>query len=556
MKLSDRIAGAIWGAFVADSLSLGVHWIYNPRHIARKAGRLTGPIAPIKGADKYHPHRTAGQFTHYGDQMLVLLQSVHKAGRWSRTDFSQRWKKMWDGYDGYIDKATKATLKEGQSGSDDLSGCARMAPLLLALGNGPESDFVTAAREQTLLTHGADVQPEASDFFARLLFATVHGQPVDKAIAAARGQAADPAQIDGWIAEAQGRLQDENPAQVVADLGAHCHIPGAVSATLYLLFKFGHSLEEALVENAMAGGDSAARGLLLGAILGGRDGREAIPDAWIEALDAGSEIASLLGQSSGPPAGRSRFTFTNAEGLTLDGALEAPRENPRGYAVFAHCFTCGKDIAAASRIARALAQHGVAVLRFDFTGLGNSDGDFANTHFSSNVSDLVAAAAALRDQYEAPTLLIGHSLGGAAVLAAAEDIPEVKGVVTIGAPSEPEHVTRLLAGSVEEIESDGQAQVNLAGRTFTIRREFLEDIEGHSLAEKIGRLRRSLLIMHSPIDKIVGIDNAGQIFTAAKHPKSFISLDQADHLLSNKRDSEFVAAVIAAWAERLLGSPA
>ena len=220
--------------------------------------------------------------------------------------------------------------------------------------------------------------------------------------------------------------------------------------------------------------------------------------------------------------------------------------------MFAHCFTCGKDVAAATRIARGLARRGIAVLRFDFTGLGNSDGDFANTHFSSNVADLVAAADALRDRLEAPRLLIGHSLGGAAVLAAAHLIPEVTGVVTIGAPADPAHVEKLLVGSREEIDREGQAAVKLAGRTFTIRREFLADIRDQMQPERIAGLRRALLVMHSPVDAVVGVDNARQIFKAARHPKSFLSLDQADHLLSKRADSDFVAAVIAAWGERLL----
>jgi putative redox protein len=270
-------------------------------------------------------------------------------------------------------------------------------------------------------------------------------------------------------------------------------------------------------------------------------------------MEATGEVRTLLGQATRPTPGSSKFEFQNPEGLTLAGALEAPQDDIKGYAVFAHCFTCGKDIAAATRIARALAKRGIAVLRFDFTGLGNSDGDFANTHFSSNVGDLVAAANALRARFAAPALLVGHSLGGAAVLSAAHQMPEVKGVVTIGAPSEPSHVAHLLEGSREQIEAEGQAPVNLAGRTFTIRREFLEDIEEHTLADQIRGLRRPLMIMHSPVDKIVGVDNARQIFEAARHPKSFISLDQADHLLGKREDSEFVAAVIAAWGERLLG---
>lgn len=248
-----------------------------------------------------------------------------------------------------------------------------------------------------------------------------------------------------------------------------------------------------------------------------------------------------------------KVTFENASGHKLAALLDLPEgDEPFAYALFAHCFTCSKDIAAASRISRALAERGIAVLRFDFTGLGNSDGDFANTHFSSNVADLVAAADALRTRFEAPRLLVGHSLGGAAVLAAAHAIAEVQGVVTIAAPADPAHVEHLMTGSLEAIERDGQAEVDLAGRTFTIRREFLTDIREQMPVARLAELRRALLIMHSPVDTIVGIDNARRIFEAARHPKSFLSLDQADHLLGKRADSEFVAAVIAAWGQRLL----
>jgi putative redox protein len=553
MTLQDRIAGAVLGSFAADTLSLGVHWIYNPERIARKVGRLEGPLDPLPGAAKYHPNRKRGQFTHYGDQMLVLLRSVAEDDGWSPDGFAQRWRAMWDDYDGYVDKATRSTLESGGSSSDDLAGAARLAPLLVPLADGDEDDFVAAARAQTALSHGDPALLEAGDFFARLLFAVSHGASVEDGLSRALDHAYDAFDGRGHLDAARAQLASASPAAVVAEFGAHCHVPGAVPSTLYLLLKFGHSLEEALVENAMAGGDNAARGLLLGAILGARDGVDAIPAAWLEAMVATDEIRGLLEGSAAPPAGGSRFAFPNAQGIELAGALETPRDTLRGYAVFAHCFTCGKDIAAASRIARALAQRGIAVLRFDFTGLGSSDGDFANTHFSSNVDDLVAAADALRARHAAPDLLIGHSLGGAAVLAAAHRVPEAKGVVTIGAPSEPDHVLHLLEGSRADIERDGQAPVNLAGRTFTIRREFLEDLERHTLAEHIAGLGRSLMIMHAPFDRIVGIDNARQIFEAAKHPKSFLSLDDADHLLSRREDAAYVGAVIAAWGERLLG---
>ena len=249
---------------------------------------------------------------------------------------------------------------------------------------------------------------------------------------------------------------------------------------------------------------------------------------------------------------RDKFTFANSNGEQLAALLERPRDEARAYALFAHCFTCSKDIAAAARVTRALAAHGIATLRFDFTGLGNSEGDFANSNFSSNVSDLIAAANALRERFEAPTILIGHSLGGAAVLAAAESVEQAKAVVTIGAPADPGHVSHLFADAIENIEASGEAQVQLAGRTFTVRKQFLEDLAAQRLHKKIAQLRKALLVLHAPLDDTVSIDNAAAIFQAARHPKSFISLDSADHLLSRAEDSRYVAETIAAWASRYL----
>jgi putative redox protein len=251
-----------------------------------------------------------------------------------------------------------------------------------------------------------------------------------------------------------------------------------------------------------------------------------------------------------------RFDFANTQGEWLAALLDLPDSPPRAYALFAHCFTCGKDALSAARIARGLTQRGIAVLRFDFTGLGTSDGEFANTNFSSNVADLLAAAEHLRRARAAPQLLIGHSLGGAAVLAAAVDLPDVRAVATIGAPSDPAHVTRLFGGRVPEIEARGDVEVTLAGRSFRVRRQFLEDVAQQKLGARIAHLRKALLVLHAPGDTIVGIDNASAIFSAAKHPKSFVSLDDADHLLSKPGDAAYAATVIAAWAERYVGSAA
>lgn len=248
-----------------------------------------------------------------------------------------------------------------------------------------------------------------------------------------------------------------------------------------------------------------------------------------------------------------RITFAGSGGEALAARLDTPPGAPIAYALFAHCFTCTKDIFAASRIAAALTGHGIAVLRFDFTGLGSSEGEFANTNFSSNVDDLVAAADFLRAGHAAPKLLIGHSLGGAAVLAAASRVPESEAVVTIGAPAEPAHVAHHMADARAEIEARGEAEVLLVGRPFRIKKQFLEDIEARKLEGDIGGLRKALLVFHAPRDTIVGIDNAARIFQAAKHPKSFVSLDGADHLLSKHEDAIYVAQVTAAWAERYLG---
>ncbi len=247
-----------------------------------------------------------------------------------------------------------------------------------------------------------------------------------------------------------------------------------------------------------------------------------------------------------------RFQFTGSEGQQLAAALDLPEHEPLAYALFAHCFTCGKDVLAAKRIAVALAAKGIAVLRFDFTGLGSSEGDFANSTFSSNVADLVRAADHLRETRKAPAILIGHSLGGAAILAAAVQIPEAKAVVTIAAPSDPAHVTGLFADRIEHIRKNGESEVSLAGRPFRIKREFLDDIAEHGLMAHVAKLHKALLVMHAPTDDTVGIDNATRIFVTAKHPKSFVSLAGADHLLTNKNDAAYVADVIAAWATRYL----
>ena len=243
-------------------------------------------------------------------------------------------------------------------------------------------------------------------------------------------------------------------------------------------------------------------------------------------------------------------TFPGAFGTSLAARLDAPAGPPLAYAIFAHCFTCSKESKAAAAISAALAEKGFAVLRFDFTGLGGSEGDFANTNFSSNVDDLVAAADFLRREHRAPALLVGHSLGGTAVLAAASRIPEAAAVATIGSPFDPDHVLGLIKDSVEKIDAEGDARVSIAGRDFWIKKQFLDDIRAQKIGAAVERLGKALMVMHSPRDAIVNIDNAARIFIAAKHPKSYVSLDPADHLLLRREDALYAGEVLAAWASR------
>ena len=245
-------------------------------------------------------------------------------------------------------------------------------------------------------------------------------------------------------------------------------------------------------------------------------------------------------------------SFEGFDGSLLSARLDLPDGKPRAYALFAHCFTCSKDIPAARRLSSSLASEQIAVMSFDFTGLGHSEGEFANTNFHSNVQDLEKAAEFLSENYEAPQVLIGHSLGGAAALLAGSRIDSLRAVVTIAAPSEPSHVSNLLSGSIEELNKKGFADVEIAGRTFSIKSQFLEDINKANLTEATGNLKAALLVLHSPIDNIVSVDNAAEIFMRAKHPKSFVSLDDADHLLRNPKHSEYAATVITGWLQKYL----
>ena len=247
-----------------------------------------------------------------------------------------------------------------------------------------------------------------------------------------------------------------------------------------------------------------------------------------------------------------QFDFKNKENQVLSGRIELPSEKPRAMAIMAHCFTCSKDSIAAARISRNLSELGIGVLRFDFTGLGNSEGEFANTNFSSNVQDLISAYEALTKEYQPPTILIGHSLGGAAVLKASLELDLVKAVVTIGAPSDTQHVKNFFESQVEKIKSEGKAEVNLAGRKFTIKKQLIDDLNEQTILVGLSHSKKAYLIMHSPTDNTVSIDSAARIFQAVKHPKSFISLDGTDHLLSKAKDAEYVSQVISAWVTKFI----
>lgn len=251
-----------------------------------------------------------------------------------------------------------------------------------------------------------------------------------------------------------------------------------------------------------------------------------------------------------------KVSFTNKNNDQLAGRLELPlNRKPHNFAIFAHCFTCTKNLTAVKNVGRALTAQGFGVLRFDFTGLGESEGDFENTNFSGNVDDLIEAASYLEAHYAAPSLLIGHSLGGAAAIFAASRIDSVKAVAVINSPSDPAHLTHLLRDSTSQIRKEGKAKVNLGGIDFTIKKQFLDDLRNKSLFQVVGDFQKALLILHSPQDTVVGINNAEEIYKAARHPKSFVSLDGADHMLSQKKDSQYVGEVIAAWGLRYLPFP-
>lgn len=552
--MSNRLA-ALFASFAADALSLGPHWIYNQSKLKRLYP--DGPIEFDDPRSEYHPNRRAGQFTHYGDQALTLLRSLAFRG-WSESQWREDWRAMWDGYDGYLDGATRDTLAHSDAGapapstSNDLAGASRLSPLLVALSNESLETKIAAARAQTALTHGDPSVPDAAEFFVRAAEAIFSGASVTEAITEAASAPYQNLPARDYLQQAQEAAASPDHMAASAQLGLTCHLPEAFPVTLHYALRYANDLPGALSANGLAGGDTSARAMLIGLLLGGANGFQALPWDWVHSLASHRDLDALLSllHQPGQPSSQ-QVSFPSHTGDTLDARLELPAGPIRAYALFAHCFTCGKDLRSAVRIARALTEEGIATVRFDFTGLGSSAGDFANTSFVTNIEDLLAASEFLRAEYQAPRLLIGHSLGGAAVLATASRIPEARGVATIGAPSDPAHVTHLLGDGMEALKSEGQAKISLAGRSFTFGKRFLDDFETHCQPCEIANLQRDLLIMHAPSDDVVELENARQIYQAARHPKSFVALPDADHLLTDPASADFAARIIGAWASRL-----
>ena len=523
-------------ALVSDALSLGPHWIYNQGKIARLYPDGVHQFDDPKSS--YHPNRKAGQFTHYGDQTSWLADSIEKHGGFTLETWKQDWLVSIKKYDGFLDKASQETLATGgesPSGSNDLGGASRIAPLLDA---GLELDeLIVAVRAQTEFTHGDLGVSDAAEFFVRAAHAIEGGASFIEAFETASTTSHSHALNYAESLQSVTSLGDDFLA-VSSGLGLTCYLPEAFPLTLYLALRPGATFESAMSENALCGGDTSARAMVLALLFAARDG------------EVGAVLAAnLTGSAPAIKPGENQMKIGN-----LAGILDMPEGTPKAFAIFAHCFTCGKDFLPGTRVSRGLAKKGIATLRIDFTGLGKSSGKFQESSFLTNVDDLIAAADWLSTYHEAPTLLVGHSLGGAAVLAAASKIEGIKAVATIGAPAEPEHVQNLFAAAIPEIEKSGEAEVKLAGRPFRIGRRFLDDFKQHRQLETLSKMTGvETLIMHAPADETVGLKNAGLIYSALQHPKSFISLSGANHLITDPNDAQYVVDLISTWSSRALG---
>ncbi len=535
-NLSSFGAASIW----ADALSLGSHWVYNQDKLERLYPK--GITEPTDPASSYHPNRKAGQNTHYGDQTRMLQESISRHGGFDPDRWRSDWVDHMKAYDGYLDGASSKTLEQQggrSSASNDLAGASRLGPILdLGL---PLNEAVQAARAQTALTHGDPGVSDAAEFFVRAVHAIKRGHDMAAALdlAAAEGDYPD-LEVVNFLESA--KLADPDDFRKVSNsMGLTCHLPEAFPLTLYFALRPKADFPSAISDNGLAGGDTSARAMLLAVLFEARDG-------YMAELNPTGQVTSSLEVK---PASNA-VEFSGPSGR-ISGVLEMPEQSPKAFALFAHCFTCGKDFFPEKRITQGLAREGIATLRIDFAGIGQSDGAFKDSSFVTNLHDLRAGATWLTEHFRSPQLLIGHSLGGAAALGAASILKGVKAVVTIAAPSDPGHVTHLFENHLETIETSGAAEVDLAGRTFVIGKRFLDDFKTYCHREALkGLSDMEFLLLHAPGDTVVPIDNAGEIFSALRHPKSFISLGSADHLLTRKADTEYVAQVVAAWAQRAL----
>ncbi|MEM0896989.1 MAG: ADP-ribosylglycohydrolase family protein, partial [Verrucomicrobiota bacterium] len=343
----NQLHGLLWGTFIGDALTLGSHWIYNQSKINRVFGRITDYVDVP--ADSYHKGKQKGDFTHYGDQTIVLLDS-QEPGAFDLPAFADAWKAMWPGYSGYVDGATKGSLEnfahglspqESGSESNDLAGASRLGIVVNVLADQPLEDVVLAARTQTAMTHGDAQVVDSAEYFTRVLRRVLDGEAIAAALKAESTRIYADTPAGDWFAKAKS-LVDEGveTAAALAKLGLTCHVDEAFAATVFVLLKHGHSFEEALIENTMAGGDSAARGMLVGAVLGAAHGKQAIPANWIEGMSAREKISTWPGDApTRTKPETERVTFTNRDGQSLDARLELPAGEPVAFAVFAHCFT-------------------------------------------------------------------------------------------------------------------------------------------------------------------------------------------------------------------------
>lgn len=532
-------------ALVSDALSLGSHWVYNQGKIARLYP--DGVHQFDDPQSQYHPNRKAGQFTHYGDQANWLAASIEKNGGFTLETWKQDWLAAIKSYDGFLDIASKETLASGgdsPSGSNDLGGASRIAPLLdTDLGL---DDLISAVRTQTEFTHGDLGVSDAAEFFARAVRAIESGATFPDAFQTA-STASHSKEFNYAEALQTATSLGDDVLAVSTGLGLTCHLPEAFPLTLYLTLRPGATFESAISENALCGGDTSARAMLIALLFAARDG------------EVGASLAAGFTPSSTSTPAAASIVKVGENRVTigrLAGILDMPEGAPKAFAIFAHCFTCGKDFLPGTRVSRGLAKKGIATLRIDFAGLGKSSGKFQESSFLTNLDDLYEAADWLATHHEAPTLLVGHSLGGAAVLAAASKISGIRAVATIGAPAEPEHVQHLFADAIPEIEKSGEAEVKLGGRPFRIGKKFIDDFKQHQQLETLSKMTGvETLIMHSPTDATVGLKNAGLIYSALQHPKSFISLTGADHLLTDPDDAQYVVDLISTWSHRALSRP-